>query len=158
MGGVRPGGGRIINERKIMNAIVLLSVVMAGQVKGAPPTDAVALSRTVSGQPIIAPRYVIHTYKVRHEELTFNVRGYYRPDLKRIVWNEADEFNQRSYSMALITQPTFGFEQEETSPAVARPLIASRPASRGGANGPASVIGMPVIQSRAPNSLRNSRN
>jgi hypothetical protein len=151
-----------------MNAIMLLSVVMAGQFEGVPrrpPTAAppVVLSRPdpVRREPIIAPRYVIHTYKIHHEGLTFHVRGYYRPDLKRIVWNEDDEFNKRSHSMALITQPTFGDAQEETSrAAVARPLIASRPASSGGLNErpPASVIGMPVMQSRAPNSLRNSRN
>ena len=112
-----------------MNAILLLSVAMAGQVRGGSATPPVAASRPVSRT--IAPRYDVHIYKIRHEELTFNVKGYYRPDLKRIVWNENDAFNDESYAIALASQATFGFEQEEPSPAVVRPLIASRPASSG---------------------------
>lgn len=124
-----------------MNAILLLAAVMAGQFKGAPPVS----SPAVPARTVPAPRHAIATYKIRHDGLTFRVRGYYRPDIKRIVWNEDDEFNQGSHSMALVTQATFGDEQEGT-PLVVRPLIASRPAT--------GMLNEPVMQSRMPNNLR----
>jgi hypothetical protein len=138
-----------------MHAILLLSAIMAGQVRSGTATAAQNRPAT----PAVAPQYVMRVYKIRYEGLTFSVRGYYRPDIGRIVWNEDDELNSRTYSMALITQPTWGDEQEEKPALVARPLIASRPAQSAlKERSPASVTGMPVMQSRTPNSPRNSRN
>jgi hypothetical protein len=111
----------------MMTAFLLLSLAVVGQVKSQ-PADAPAIRKAA-----IAPQYAI--YKVRHEGLVFHVRGYYRPDLRRIVWDEGDAFNRQTYSTALVSQPTFGFEQDGTSPGlVVRPLIASFPASSGGLN------------------------
>ena len=135
-------------EDYALNAIVLLSAVMAGQVKGSNPTNASPVAQTPAARTatVAAPRYAIRTYRIRHEGLTFSVRGYYRPDLQRVVWNQDDPFNQQTHSIALVTQATFGFEQDGTSPGlVPSPLVASLPVSSGVSDvrRPASVIGMP---------------
>ena len=100
-----------------MCAILLLSVAMAGQSAAVPPV-------VPAGE---AQRYAIRIYKTRYEGMTFYVRGYYRPDIRRIIWNKDDEFNIESYAIAIVTQATFGDEQEETPPLARKPLIASRP-------------------------------
>ena len=112
-----------------MTTILLLSAALAGQWNAAPgprpPAPAV-----VPGRPAPAPRYDIRIYKTRYEGMTFFVRGYYRPDIRRIVWNGDDEYNVQSYAIAIVTQATFGDEWEDSPPVVKKPLIASRPVYR----------------------------
>src|SRR5262249_37643031 len=110
-----------------MNTIVFFCVAMMGQ-------------HAPSAVPV-ASMYDIRIYKTHYEGMTFYVRGYYRPDIRRIIWNADDEFNIQSYAIAIVTQCVIFAEPEDDPPLVKKPLIASRaiyirrPATAGTLNG-----------------------
>lgn len=96
-----------------MSAIAVLCIAMMGQ-------------NSSSAAPA-GPVYDLRIYKTHYEGMTFYVRGYYRPDIRRIIWDEDGEFNIRSYAIAIVTQAVFFPEPEDNPPLVKKPLIASRP-------------------------------
>ncbi len=86
-----------------MSAIVLLSVVLAGQCG---PRGCSEASMTPGPASQVEGRdyYVVKRYRVTHNGVTFEVEGYLRPDTGQVTWEPVREFNRLSYAAAVARQ------------------------------------------------------
>lgn len=109
----------------MFSTIVLLSAMVLGQcgprgcpaprfesARFAPPTfapsamqDFTPMAAPVSYAPLVRPEtdrpyFIIQTHRIKHEGLSFDVKGYVRPNDGRISWEMDDPRNQASYDAA----------------------------------------------------------